>query len=180
LIAPLWADQLRSDLSQGDLISEVPHGAPAAADRFLERGPTLKGGIAQWLETSEWKPDGDNRGHFLALGRRPKVLVLSHDCEIDKKASLPVLVAPVLPIELLGAEQRQSVVDGRRYAFFYLAHLGESGSESYVDFRAMAFLPRKVLDEAHREQSMTDVAVEDLQYQLVAFLTRIPIDELRA
>ena len=169
----LWASELRAELSQGDLISETPLGAAVAADKYLRRGNTQAGGFAPWLETPEWKPDNDGRGHFLAIGRRPKLLVLSHDCEIDKKATLPVLVAPAYPLAQLNPEHRETARKGERYAFVPLADL-----DSYVDLRSTAYVPRKVLAAATRERSMTDDGVEDLRLRLVAFFTRIDLAEL--
>lgn len=178
-----WAESLATELSQGDLLEGVWVGSQFHPRAGLQRGPTAKGGAVTWIELSEWKSGADGRGHFLARGRSTSALVLSQSCEIDKKGgSAPVLIAPVLDLgaTVSAHADQENIRRGLRYAFFPLEGRADLLQESYVDFRAISYVPRAVLDASKRMASGSDAGLRRLEAHLVAFFTRIPMNQLKA
>ena len=174
-----WADQLKAELSQGDLLSSALVGTAANPKISLSRGLTRKGGTGSW-EESAWKSDAKGIGYYLARGRDIHVVVLSDDCEIDKDdGKVPVLVAPVVPIS---AVQDSAALDAvrshRRYPFLPLPKLDGSIEESYVDLRCITYIDRKLIAKAVRQASMTQRGVDELVKQIIAFFTHVPFDKL--
>ena len=141
----------------------------------LERGATARGGKLIWNETSAWVAGKDGLGHFLGRGRQTLSVVLSQSCEIDKRGGkAPVLVAPVVPLSSITDDRvRENIRMGGRYAFFPLPAVDDIVVDSYVDLRAISYLPRNVLDSARRLASASEAGALDLAAHLVAFFTRI-------
>jgi hypothetical protein len=184
-VADCWADQLKAELSQGDLLSSVLVGTAANPKAELTRGqplakgPTRRGGGNSWDE-SAWKPDGNGLAFYLARGRDINVVVLSEDCEIDKDSgTAPVLVAPVFPISVIQDEAAREVVRLRqRYPFLPLPKLEGVIAESYVDLRCITYIDRKLIAATPRIASMTQAGKDELVKQIIAFFTHIPVDKL--
>lgn len=174
-----WANQLKEELSQGDVLSQVLVGTASNPKVTLSKGLTRKGGATPW-EESAWKPDGNGLGFYLGRGRDVHVVVLSEDCEIDKDdGKAPVLVAPAFPISVIQDMSAQEIVRSRkRYPFLPLPKLDGLIDESYVDLRCITFVDRKLIAAAERKASMNQQGVEDLQKQIVAFFTHIPFEKL--
>jgi hypothetical protein len=116
-----WASELKQELSQGDVIADVPGGALVHPLTYLNPRPAKAG---QTLYEPSGTPfsksgkKGDERTFFLSNGEVAGALVLSHDCEVDKvdKPNGPILVAPVFSIESLPRESQIAVMDQRRYS----------------------------------------------------------------
>ena len=178
-----WEKELKPDLSQGDLLSLVLVGTAVQPKTALARGPTKAGGAVSWL-TSPWKPvaGGNGLGSFLARGYETAVIVVTEDCEIDKDGkNAPVAVAPVFPISLVHVgEPRDAVVARKRYPMVPLPAVDGLFAESYADLRYICYVKRELIDDAPRHHSMTAEAVHALQLQIVAFFTRLPLDDLQA
>ena len=179
-MADCWASDLKTDLSQGDLLSLVLVGTAAEPKTALTRGPTRKKGLESW-DTSAWKADGDDFGYFLARGREVHVVVVSEDCEIDKDdGKIPVLVAPVFSQDALQTDDaRQAVLQGRRFPFLAVEAIPDVIPASYVDLRSITFINRKLMARARRKKSMSSIGVNSLIQQIIAFFTHISVDELR-
>ncbi len=176
-----WASDLAGELSQGDLLSDAWIGAAPHPRTALLRGPTQKGNLNFWQE-SAWKADAQGFGHFLARGKSHQALVLSQNCEIDKNGGkAPVLIAPVLGLASIPDEKmRDTVRAGNRFAFFYLPSLEGVLPESYVDLRAITYTARAGLAQLTRHGSAAEKGSAALIAQLVAFFTRIDVDEIKA
>ncbi len=167
-----WESEPRVEISQGDVFDDVLLGRPIAPSTFLFRRSVSGGGDA-WF-SGEFKADNDGIVCFLARGRITKVLVISHDCEIDKSAGRRkgvVLVAPVISAKRLTTEQRVPIFTQKRRSAMALPGLPNFG-DHYLDLRQMTFVATDCIPMRHRVASMTDAARERLQAQLVAFLTR--------
>lgn len=148
----------------------------------LKRGATQKGGGAAWIDDGPaLNPTSDGFGHYLARGKSAFALVLSDSCEMDKRGGkVPVLVAPVISLTVVGDEAtRETIRNERRYAFFPVDALAEQIDASYVDFRAISYVPRQVLDDSTRVASGDPLGIERLTAHLVGFFTRISLRELR-
>lgn len=183
MTARYWSPGPATELSQCDLLAGVWIGSQFHPRTSLVRGPTVKGGGIVWHQDAQWKPSSDGLGHYLARGRQTYALVLSQSCEIDKRGGKsPVLVAPVVDLAagVQDVESRERIRAGRRYAFFPLEGLPGVLQESYVDFRAISYVPRAVLDEAERPASATESGLERLSSHLVAFFTRISLSSVKA
>ena len=76
------------------------------------------------------------------------------------------------------AAMRGVIRSGDRYAFFPLPALAGVLDEAYVDLRAIAYLPRVVIDDAPRRASASEDGAADLAAHIVAFFTRIPVTKL--
>jgi hypothetical protein len=178
-VADCWADTLKVELSQGDLLTTTLVGTSVAPQTPLSRGPTKGKGIQSWNETT-WRADSNGIGHYLARGRHTHVIVLSEDCEIDKDGGkAPLLVAPVLPTSLLQtAEAMEAVKSRRRYPFLPLPELAGQIPESYLDLRCITYVQRPLVTEEHRTASMTKGGVAELVKQIIAFLTHVPVEKI--
>lgn len=174
-----WDIQLKSELSQGDLLSLVLVGTAANPRKALIRGQTKRGGGETW-DASTWKPDGNGIGHFLARGQEINVIVLSQDCEIDKDdGRAPVLVAPVFPISVIqDQEALNAVVSRKRYPFLPLPEIQGVIKPSYADLRCISYIDRKLIAAAERKKSMSANGVEELVKQIIAFFTHVPFEKL--
>lgn len=174
-MSDFWAAKIAAELSQGDLLTGIWVGSSVAPRKALHKGSTGSKGLVNWAE-SDWKPDSEGVGHFLARGRDLPSIVLSHSCEIDKNgASSPVLLAPVFPFSKVPAELQLAYREGRRHAFLPLVALSGVIEESYADLRMMYYLQRKIVDTAERRCSVSPAGEFRLAAQVVAFLTRIDL-----
>lgn len=174
-----WAEALAEEISQGDLLDGAWIGTSASPRVGLKKAPTKSKGGVSWDE-SVWTSDANNLGHFLARGRKVHALVLSQSCEIDKKGGvLPVLLAPIFPLSVIQSEEiRQKTRMGERFAFLYLDPIEGVIEESYVDLRAITYVPRAVVDQCTRKASAGVDGTDRLSAQLVAFFTRISMDSI--
>jgi hypothetical protein len=181
LKAAFWAAEVADDLSQGDVVAGVWIGSQFTPRASLVRGPTQKGGIEVWRQGTDLALDPKtNYGHFLARGRESLAMVLTESCEIDKKQkAVPVLVAPLIALEMIKDEKhRDTIRQERRHAFFPIEALQGKFEESYVDLRAITYLPRDVLDGADRVASVTSSGVQRLAAHIVGFFTRIDLNSI--
>jgi hypothetical protein len=135
--------------------------------------------MSTWVQVNALVVESDGRAAMLARGVEAPLVVLSQNCEMDKRGSkVPVLVAPVRPLTDLAKEQdRQTVRDGRRNAFLYLPEVG-GRPESFCDLRATTYLQRPVIEGLTRIASMDDAGLTTLARQLIIFLTRIDLAAL--
>lgn len=174
-----WAEKLADELSQGDLLSGAWIGGTADPRQALRKG-TGKGGAVIWTGVNALAPEQDGKAPYLSRGRQCFALVLSQDCEMDKKGgAVPVLVAPVLALETLAPEMRDIVRQHRRHAFLHLPAVGPI-EESYCDLRAISFVPRPVVDELGRVASASAEGELRLAAQVIMFLFRRDVGDLTA
>lgn len=178
-MAGYWADSLANELSQGDLLSDAWIGTSVSPGIALKKGATGKNGKQIWDE-SVWSANADGFGHFLARGRSVHALVLSHSCEIDKQGgAVPVLVAPIYPLSIIhDADVRERTRKGDRFAFMPIDAIPGVIAESYADFRLTSYLQRYVVDTRLRNGSASEDGAKLLTAKLVAFLTRVDIDNI--
>jgi len=165
-----WEPALKSALSQGDVLSAVPLGAPAFPTRPLKKGPTNKDQQAVWHEQDEWFGDPDGIGHYLGRGRFAAALVVTHDCELDKSQTKRVLVAPIASISHLQPSHRDTILRGERIPFLALDGVPEIGT-GYADLRHIVSMEMRTIQSLTRLKSMAEDGVLRLQAQLLAFFT---------
>lgn len=171
MVTSWWSPNLKSALSQGDVLSPILIGSSSTPPTYLSK-QNSKGGLL-WGPTIEWRPEGDQTGYFLARGRVIHGIVISHDCEIDKKTKRSrILVAPISQISKVQDEtSRQAILEQRRYALMPLPEIPNLG-DYYADFRLLTVVDRTNADQSIRLASMSEDGVLRLQAQLIAFFTR--------
>jgi len=100
------------------------------------------------------------------------VLVLSHSCELDKSGRKElVTVAPVRSSSALQAQQREAIMNRRRYAFLPLPGIPVLG-DSYADLREIASVDRTAVLTGVRLASATDSGRLMMMDHLITFFTR--------
>ena len=171
-----WASELKLELSQGDVVPSVPGSVLVHPVTFLNPRPAKDGKTLYEPSGAPFsKPGkkGDERQFVLGSGEVAAAVVLSYDCEIDKaeKPGSPILIAPVFTIDSLPKESQIAVLEQRRFSLMPLPDIPQLGT-SYADFRLIQAVRRAYLPLESRYASMTAAAVDRLQAQLVAFLTR--------
>ena len=118
------------------------------------------------------------RGVFVAdvvagevVERRTDVVVLSHDCEIQKPGSEFVLCACTRPISSLDQGRAGHVRAGRVLNAMHLPEVGPF-VESLVDFRMTYRISRPVLEEAVARNGRVTSMSDDGRAALIAHIYR--------
>lgn len=171
-----WLPDLRAEISQGDVIADVPFSIavePLTHLRFAQG----KGGKPGWAESEQAVlHKGTQRMHVLAAYRPRPGIILSHDCEIEKAKDRPrVLLAPVCKISELPTAAQVVVQAQGHLALVPLPGLKDVG-DCYADLRGMTTVLSELALDKPRIASMTDPARLRLHGYLVAFLLRKRLD----
>lgn len=105
-----------------------------------------------------------------------RAMLLTYSCEIDKdrKHRTVALIRP-LPANM-PLQDRATLQENRRFAFFYLPTGSDLLPESYVDFRRICTVSPQWVDSATRLASLTSVARRAMLLQFFRFLTRVELD----
>lgn len=171
-----WADHVHEELSQGDIVAELPFVLSTSPPQYL-RHANMKRGASGWAESDTPVKHRDQRVRFLGVGKVTAGLVLSHCCELDKsdRGKRRVLVAPIAPIETVtDPDLREAILAQRLTASFGMPDVPTLGT-CYSDLRSITTLQRDIVDSATRLASMVPAAERRLQAQLVAFLVRLDL-----
>jgi len=107
--------------------------------------------------------------------RYVRAVLLTFNCEYDKPNSKSVLVAEVKPLSLVPENKQGNVRKNRVASAFYLTSQGRL-EESYVDFRYVSTLDKRIVEEAAtiggRILSLdedTGLALQEQLYQFFGF-----------
>lgn len=167
-----WADKVHESLSQGDIIAELPFLLPTSPVKYL-RHETLSKGRSGWSESTDPVKLKDGRVQIIGLGRLQPAIVLSHDCELDKKRETPrVILAAVSPISSVAAAAQAVILQQGHRAYMPLPDIPGMGT-CMVNFRAVVALDRALVEKSARIASMTEETKKRLQAQLVEFFLRL-------
>jgi hypothetical protein len=173
-----WRASLWPDLSQGDVVGQLPAGTVTDPPKFLFKAPLKGAAVSGWAESLVPKPDADQMCHYLVRGRVLPSLILSHDCDLDKsKERHRVLITPLVPMSNLSTEERAKMLEQTPYNAMPLIAVPSLG-DHYVDLRTTLFMPKKILSGASRLASMTDEARVRLRLQIITFFTRLDATSL--
>jgi hypothetical protein len=100
-------------------------------------------------------------------------MLLSHDCEYDKRSSLTVLVATVWPLAGLDANMQRLIRERKVISAFYLEAFSSILPESYADLRSITTLHKEIMKvynaQNKRLVSLTDGTRLALQGQIGFF-----------
>jgi hypothetical protein len=166
-----WASDLKPELSQGDVLAEVPGASLVFPLTYLNPRPARQPLTVYEPSLTPFSKakKGDDRTFMLSNGEVAGAIVLSYDCEIDKAKK--ILIAPAFAISSLPAESQVAVLEQRRFSLMPLPEVPQLGT-CYADFRLIQSTRREFLSLDHRLISMTQEAVDRLQAHLTAFFTR--------
>jgi hypothetical protein len=165
-----WLPKINPDLSQGDIIRDLPVWIAAPALVFLENR-TLPGDRKVWVESSAPKPDNNGFSHLLIKARHFVGVVLTHDCQLDKQAKkVRVQLAAATDIERVNSEERTKIMNQRSLSQLVLPDIPELGTY-YADMRIVFTVDKSIITEPMRAVSMTEAAKNRLQNQIIAYFS---------
>ena len=105
--------------------------------------------------------------------QRVRAMLLTHDCDYDKRGTDFVIVAQVLPLSVVDSGSQGHVRARRTRNTFYLEPMLADGPESFVDFRRLDRVHRQIIaslaGEGKRIASLTEEARLALQRQIAQF-----------
>jgi hypothetical protein len=140
-----WADAPKTELYQGDIIAALPFWTLAAKIDFLDK-KTASDKVAVLEGTKEFlvesgSPTIDSQGFFRFLGRArfAPAIILTHDCEFDKRRkNTRAQVARLGDVEDLSQDERFKVMNQGSYSKLVLPNvpsLDRTLSSSIFAFR---------------------------------------------
>jgi hypothetical protein len=139
---PWYLDECRPKLSQGDIFKNVL--------------------FANWVMNADGKSENNSSGRHLGM-------LLTFDCEIDKKECFYLLFAKIIPVHNLPDNARGNVRKNKPFSTFYLPENGDF-PESFVDLRQMERCVRsQYSDTDDRILSLTKQRREHLRDDLAKF-----------
>ena len=168
-----------AQLCQGDILERVPHLVMKEQPRPLRKRTSSGNKIVYEMEElaeGTLPTTSDEDLLVPAACQISRAMLLTHDCEIDKdKKHRNVALIRPLPSSM-GAKDRITIQENRRFPFFHLPAGGEKLLEGYVDFRRICTVSPQWIDSATRLASLTDGARQAMLLQLFRFLTRVELD----
>ncbi|MGB0059173.1 hypothetical protein, partial [Candidatus Binatus sp.] len=97
-----------------------------------------------------------------------------HDCELDKeKRRGRVHMVMLKEVLSLNAAEQEKVTGSYSHSRMVLPDLPGTTKTLYADLRAVVTLDRELVDTCNRIASLSDIWVQRLQAQIVAFFTRL-------
>lgn len=142
----MYEPELRDEVSQGDVFTGVPIAYISVNDQLQATATDLVPATA---------------------------MLLTHDCEYDKKKTLYVAVAQILPMSQLDRNQQRFVRELRVLSAFPLPATSSGFEESYVDFRRLDRVNKEVMENlagrGQRIVSLDDEARLALQRAIAVF-----------
>ena len=162
-----WDSSPDPGLSQGDIITDVPVSVV-----FFPLTPLAQQkGAEDWRPQSAWTPNREGVGNVLARGRVGAVLVLSHECELDKPGVNRVAVAPIGSLDAVQEPHRTNILAQENYSKMPLPAAPVLGN-SYADLRLTTTVDRAFLDVKKRVASLSEKGIGRLRLQIIAHYTR--------
>lgn len=105
--------------------------------------------------------------------QRVRAMLLTHDCDYDKRGTDFVIVAQVLPLSVVDSGSQGHVRTRRTRNTFYLEPMPADGAEAFVDFRRIDRVHKQIVaslaGEGKRMASLTEEARLALQRQIAQF-----------
>jgi hypothetical protein len=166
-----FTDDLRAEISQGDIYSGIPFSAPAFPITHLKK-ETISGKRTAWMPGKPPDKQSESSPNFALFAYRlGHGIIISHNCAIDKPHShARILMAAVRDVSVLDARAQQSLREQRTRALLLLPGLKGVG-DCFADLRTVTPIPREIVDQCPRTASLTDAAVLRLTTHLVTYLT---------
>lgn len=166
-----WSAQLHAQLSQGDVVAELPTTLCKFPVVHLRKQQFPKG-ITGWVPVDTPVLDKtDQSFNVLAKWRSSVSLVVSHSCDLDKPNNTRVLTVPIFEMSTLTPDEQVEVKAQAQIARVPLPDIPGLGL-AYADLRLMNATPRQSLSAGKRLLSVTDNGLLRLQAHLVEFFLR--------
>jgi len=164
-----WLPDLNPELSQGDIVKDLPVWIASPSLVFLGDKRTVSGGQTGWRELSEPQSDDQGFAHLLVRARPYISIVLTHDCQLDKKKRpTRVQLAATSDIASLSGGERMVVMNQRSLSQLVLPDVPQFGTR-YADMHIIFTVDKRLIAEPMRVASMTEDAKIRLQNQLIAY-----------
>jgi len=162
-------------LCQGDIIEQLSNIHAKDGPQVLRR-TTLSGGREGFeaVKVDEEKPGSE----FLMPAHCcfTRSMLLTYDCEIDKKGAKHLTIAMIRPLDpSLPRDQQEIIRKNKKFAFFYLP-LTECGSpESYVDFRRITTVAPILVNDSRIVARLSEESLRAILFQFYRFMARIDL-----
>jgi hypothetical protein len=174
-----WNHSPQSELYQGDVIAALPFWTLAAKIAYLEKRTvsdkvaTLEG-FKEFLVESD-APALDSQGffRFSGRGRFSPAIILTHDCEFDKRRkNTRAQVARLGDVEELSEEERFKVINQGSYSKLVPPNVPNLDRTLFVDFRIQITLDTRLLESKMKYASLSEFGRERLRAGLVYYYLR--------
>jgi hypothetical protein len=180
-----------AELSQGDIVDDVPH-VRLTGELEVIRQITGPKGRTLWApfpyppqegktpdakvagKTINLRPFHVQEGEYLrVLSRFQRAIVLNYDCDLVHDDDY-CIVAVVRPMSGVNERDRSTIRENRNHSHFYLPEDDDLGfAEGYADLRQATCIDPAMLQSIGKlRASLSDVGVKALQAQFFKFVTR--------
>lgn len=177
---------LDPELSQGDILVDVPHLSIRPPITVL-RSSTGRGG-AKLYQPYEHGSAAPPPGGFRLTQQGEDVvsscqmawgIVLTHSCEIDKPDTKLVSVLLVRSLRPLPEATQATIREGRNYSTFFLPASSDGQfNESFIDFRRVTCIDRAYIGPETRLFSLSDEAVRAFLAKFFLYITRADVYQI--
>jgi hypothetical protein len=144
-------EALNPSLSQGDIISIVPHV-------IIQGMRDIVGGE---VPTPAWD----------FKDRKEKAILLTRDCHLDRPDTKWCQVCPVLPIKTIEPKNLGNLKKNKLYQYFHLPAVNEF-PESFVDFSVVTTVSVDLIKPETRITTLNDDGRRSFYGQYIRWLTR--------
>jgi hypothetical protein len=170
----LYQTASTSNICQGDIVVLAPHV-------YLAPPLTKLDPHGDSLFRAEAEPftrfDDEHGERVVAHCKRRLALVLTYDCELDKRGRR-WLICPLLPLSVLPGAAQGSVRKNRVLAALFLPAYRDKLPDSYADFNQITTVEPDIIRAATRELSLSDLGRVALYNQFIRWFTRWSIHEI--
>lgn len=168
---PFFLDEVRAEISQGDVFDLTPSAYVRAPVEVLTEKRWIKGGIQGWIP-EPWPLDEyvENVNATVTM-TNARAMLVSHDCEIDAEDHRYFLFVMLRALARL-PDAHQALVRGNQdYRLFHVPAHGAL-PESYADFRRLTTAGPAFIAATRRMASLSDVGRAAMCAHMISFFTR--------
>jgi hypothetical protein len=167
-------EQVSEQCSQGDILRIAPHS-------YLSH-PLSKlkpvGSNQYEIEPEPFSSFNEKHGErVVATCKRRIALLLTPDCEIDKKNRRWV-VCPIKPVAELSGTYQDTIKKNRVVSALFLPGYRDEFPDGYADFNQITTLEPAFIREAERVISLSDIGRIALYKQYIRWFTRWTLQEI--
>lgn len=172
-----WAESPQTELYQGDIVADLPFWTITPESIFLEKRTIAtknEGPKDCLIETNSLKADSQGFFQFLGRARFAPAIVLTHDCEFDKKRRKAprVQLARLGDIDGLSPQERSQVMNQGSYSKLVLPNVPNLGKTLYVDFHIQITLDTRLVESKTKIASLSDFGRQRLRVGIIYYYLR--------
>lgn len=146
--------------SQGDIIELAPHTRLLDPVSYITRSSS---GLTVGLGATE---------EVIAEARHQLAVILTPDCELDKKQTTFWLIAPIHPLAALLGQDQGNVRKNKVLKWLHLPAYGTSIPECFIDLATITTVKATVIQKAKRIATLSDSARAALYMQQTRWFSR--------